>query len=538
MNKHELQDLGGGTVSGLLASRAAWAPDNVALMFEQQSYTFGEMDRQATATGAGLMALGLKQGDSAAIFMSNRPEHLFASHGVNRAGLVQVSVNTAYKGSFLQFALQHSDSKVLITEARLAEALLTLAELPPALRAIVFVDGVPPALDAMPAGEVRLLSWEDMLASASDAPEFPVLQPQDTCAISFTSGTTGGSKGVVSPNLQGVVMGREAAVAFGLTPRDRVYTCMPLFHGMAQVTTGVAALYAGATMVLSRRFSVTQFWEEIRASGATQASALGSMLHMLMSAPPSDQDREHRLTRIFAAPAPADVLYRFERRYNVHIVEGYGSTEIKNVLYNPLEGRRIGSIGLPTASSIIEIHDENGERLPPGQVGEIVYRPRIPNIMLKRYHREAEKTLENMHGLWWHTGDLGSQDDDGFFYFFDRKSDALRRRGENISSPEVEAVLAAFPGVRDAAAVGVASDLGESEVLVVLEVPDAAGFDFISLFRHCVEHMPRFMVPRYYRLAPALPRTPTGKVQKIGLRQAGVTVDTWDHVAHGLTVPR
>ncbi|MBC7657227.1 MAG: AMP-binding protein, partial [Frankiaceae bacterium] len=212
MNKHELQDLGGGTVSGLLASRAAWAPDNLALMFEDQRFTFGDLDRQATATGAGLMALDLARGDAVAIFMTNRPEHLFASHGVSRAGVVQVSVNTAYKGSFLQFTLQHSDAKVLITEARLIDALLSLGELPPALHTIVFVDGVPPAIRSEANSELRLLSWDDMLAGGDDEQEFPQLQPQETCAISFTSGTTGGSKGVVSPHLQGVVMGREAAV--------------------------------------------------------------------------------------------------------------------------------------------------------------------------------------------------------------------------------------------------------------------------------------------------------------------------------------
>jgi crotonobetaine/carnitine-CoA ligase len=534
MNKHDLQDLGGGTTSGLLASRAGYAPDQLALMFEEQTFTYREMNERATTTGAGLLGLGLEKGDAVSIFMTNRPEYFFLTYGISRAGLVQVSVNTAYKGSFLHYTIDHSDAKILITESRLAEALLTMDALPAALHTIVYLDGVP---DKVPSG-VKVLSWDEMITNASPHPVFPEVGPHDIGAISFTSGTTGRSKGVVSPNLQGVIMGREASKAFGITSRDRMYTCMPLFHGMAQVTTGIAAIYACATIVLSRRFSVTQFWDEVRESGATQASALGSMLHMLMSPVASELDRAHKLERIFSAPAPADVLHRFESRFGVQVIEGYGSTEIKNVLYNPREGRKIGSIGLPTPTSIIEIHDEHGNRLPPGEVGEIVYRPRIPNIMLKHYFKEPEKTLEKMIGLWWHTGDLGSMDVEGFFYFFDRKSDSLRRRGENISSQEVEAVLATFPAVREAAAVAAYSEVGEDEVLVVLEVASIHDFDFEALFKHCVDAMPRFMVPRYYRLVSALPRTPTGKVQKVLLREEGLASGTWDHVAVGLEVPR
>ena len=333
-------------------------------------------------------------------------------------------------------------------------------------------------------------------------------------------------------------MGKESAIANAITPRDRMYTCMPLFHGMAQVTTGYAAVYAGAAIVLARRFSVTSYWDEIRKSQATQSSALGSMLQMLLAPPPSPEDREHVCTRIFSAPAPAEVLYKFERRYGTHVIEGYGSTEIKNVLYNPLDARKIGSMGKPTATTLLEIHDADGNLVNAGEVGEIVYRPKLPNIMLMGYYKEPEKTLAQMKGLWWHTGDMGSVDADGYFYFFDRTADRLRRRGENISSMEVEGVLGAYPGVREAAAVAAASEVGEDEVMAVLEVTEPALFDFPALFAHCCAGLPRFMVPRYYRLIPALPRTPTGKVRKTVLRDEGVTPETWDHVKAGLTVPR
>ena len=533
LDKHYLQDVGGGTISGLLAARAAYAPDNVLLVFGGQDYTYAEVDRRASEVAAGLIALGLAPGDRASIFMTNRAENIFTWLGVQRAGLVSSTVNTAFKGAFLRNALDLSESKVLITEARLKESLATL-DPPSTLRHVVVLEG---GADDAPSGlDVR--SWHDLLTQGDPQPLFPRLHPGDMGSISLTSGTTGRSKGVIAPQLMGVVMAKEAATAFALTPRDRMYTCMPLFHGMALVTTFLTSMYAGAATILAPRFSVTSYWDELRASGATQTSALGSMMSMLMTAPPSDKDREHDVKTVFSAPAPAEVLYRFERRFGVHVIEGYGSTEIKNVCYNPIQGRRVGSMGRPTPSSLLEIHDEQGNRLAPGEVGEVVYRPKMPDIMLKGYHKEPEKTLANMRNLWWRTGDMGSMDSEGFFYFFDRTADRLRRRGENISSQELEGALSAYPGINEVAAVAAPSELGEDEIIAVLEARDPAAVDFPALFAFACSHLPRFMVPRYYRVVPVLPRTPTGKVRKTELRDQGVTADTFDHVAAGLAAPR
>ena len=524
MNRHDLQELGGGTVAGLLASRAGWAPDNPALVFEGRTWSYRDLDAAASRVGAGIMALGLRPGEVAATLMGNRPENLLAGFGGGRAGLVRTPVNTAYKGALLQHVLEHSEAAVLFTEAAFNDALKTVEPPPPGLRLIVYVDQIPPD----PPRGVTAISWSDMLAAGAANPVFPEIAPHDVGAIGYTSGTTGKSKGVVSPHLQAVVMARETAAAFGVSARDRMYTCMPLFHGMAQVTTCTTAIYAGACVVLSPRFSVTRFWDEVREAEATQFCCLGSIMHMLLSTRPSELDRAHRVERVFSAPAPPEVLYRFEARYGVHVIEGYGQTEIKNVLYNPVAGRKIGSMGKPTPSTIMEVHDEQGNVVGPGVVGEMVYRPKIANIMMKEYLKEPEKTLTGMRDLWWHTGDMASVDADGFFYYFDRKSDSLRRRGENISSQELEALVATYPGVKEAAAVAAPSDLGEDELLVVLEVDAPEALDRAALLAHCRNVMPKFMVPRYFRAMPVLPRTPTGKVQKVLLREQGVTSDTWD----------
>ena len=536
MSKQQSNDLGGGSPAGLLGSRAGYCPDNVALEFQGAGFSYKRLDNEVSAVAAGLLGLGLKPGDAASIFMSNRPEYLFAWFGINRAGMVSVFVNTAYKRSFLGYGIEHSESKVIFTEAKLLPELLALAPLPPTLRFIVCLDGLPQALPDGPRAQVMTLA--ELVSAAAADTQFPQLLPEHAGTISFTSGTTGKSKGAVTPNMLNVVFGKEAAQAFALTTRDRLYTCMPLFHGMAQMTSVIASIYVGATLIVSPAFSVRRFWDEIRESRATEFNLVGSMLYMLLSQPPSQRDREHSVTRVFAAPAPADVLYRFEARFGLQLIEGYGQTEIKNVLYNPINGRKVGSMGKPTPSTILAVHDDTGAEVAPGVAGEIVYRPRLPNIMLKEYYRDPEATLANMKGLWWHTGDLGYMDDDGFFYFVGRKKDSMRRRGENVSSHELESVAAQFPGIGEVAAVATRSDVGEDEIMLVFEHASPAEFDFHALFRHCVASMPRYMVPRYYRVVAALPRTANGKVRKVDLRETGITSDTWDHVAAGLVVPR
>lgn len=536
MNKFESFDLGGGTPSGLLSSRAGYCPEHIAIEFQGDAISYQVFDDKVSEVAAGLIGMGLKHGDAGSIFMSNRPEYLFSWLGMNRAGVVTVFVNTAYKGAFLAYGIEHSESKIIFTEEKLLPELLALSPFPPALRFIVCLDSLP---DQVPKGlNVRLLSLHDLASIAVPNTKFPAVLDEQTAAISFTSGTTGKSKGAVTPGLLSVMMGMEAANAFGLTSRDRLYTCMPLFHGMAQMTSVMASIYVGASLTLSAKFSVQRFWDEIREARATKFNLIGSMLHMLLSSPPSSRDRDHCVTRVFSAPAPADVLYRFEARFGIHLIEGYGQTEIKNVLYNPILGRKVGSMGKPTASTILEVHDDKGNRVAPGVVGEIVYRPRQPNIMLKEYHRDPQATLFSMKDLWWHTGDLGSMDEDGFFYFADRKKDSIRRRGENISSHELEAVTALFPGIREVAAVATRSDIGEDEVMVVFECVGEGVFNFPALFQYCIDALPRYMVPRYYRIVEGLPRTENGKIRKVVLREQGLTADTWDYVAEGLSVPR
>lgn len=532
----DLHSLGGGTVGGLLADRATRSPDKAALVFEDRQLTYAELDAAASEVARGLLALGLVPGASVGVFLPNRAEVLTAFFGIARAGLVEVPVNTAYKGSFLEHALGHTDVQVLLTEPGLLDAVTALPKRPHVLRTIVLLaPAVPPDI-SLPG--VTIVSWQDMLGGADPAIPLPPVAIDAPVGIMLTSGTTGPSKGAVYPALMPVVAAQEFAVAMETTADERLYTCLPLFHGAAKLNIAVHAIAAGATIVLGRRFSASRFWDDIRRHDVTQFNALGSVLPMLLAQPPSDRDRDHPARKVFAAPAPPPVLTAVEARFGVHVVEGYGLTEIKTILFNPISRRRIGSMGLPTATTLLEVHDDQGFPVPAGQVGEIVYRPTAPHVMFAGYHRNPDATVETSTDLWWHTGDLGFTDDDGYFYFVDRKKDALRRRGENVSSQEVEAVLLAHPAVAEAAVVGVAADLGEQEVLAVLAPVDGAELDLKDLFAHCDRTMPHFMVPRYYRVVNALPATPTGKIRKSLLRETGLADDVWDAQAAGLTPTR
>lgn len=532
----DLRSLGGGTVGGLLTDRAGRTPDKPALLFEDERLSYAQLDAMASAVARGLLGLGVAPGSSVGVFLPNRTEVLVAFFGIARAGLVEVPVNTAYKGVFLDHALGHTDVQVLLTEPGLLDLVAALPERPHALRTVVLLADEVPGGVSLPG--VDILTWHSMLARGDAGQAFPEVSLDDPVGIMLTSGTTGRSKGAVYPALMPVVAAHEFAVAMETTAEERLYTCLPLFHGAAKFNISLHAVAAGATIVLGRRFSASRFWDEIRRHEVTQFNALGSVLPMLLAQLPSDRDRDHPARKVFAAPAPPPVLTAVEERFGVHVVEGYGLTEIKTIVWNPIRRRKIGSMGVPSATTLLEVHDDLGFPVAPGEVGEIVYRPRVPHIMFSGYYHQPEATVETSRDLWWHTGDLGFIDEDGYFYFVDRKKDALRRRGENVSSQEVEAVLLAHPAVADAAAIGVASDLGEQEVMAVVQVADGAELDLKDLFAHCDRSMPHFMVPRYYRLVEEFPTTPTGKIRKAALRETGLTHDAWDAEAAGLTPTR
>ncbi len=502
------------------------------LRFGQESFGFQDFDQASDRVAAGLQALGVGKGDRVAIIMGNRPEYLFLWFGLSKLGAVEVPVNTAHRGELLAYMLGQSGSRLVVVEEPFLERLApVLTGLPRLEKVVVLGGGELPALDK-PA-----VDYARMVDNPGGYDPVEVLWG-DPFAIVYTSGTTGPSKGSVMPHNYALFMGEICMGAAGYTSGDCLYNALPMFHGNAQFLSTMPALMSGARMVLGQRFSASAFWPEVRGHGCTEFNYIGGILQILYKAEPKPDDADNPLRIMFGAGAPPDLYKPFEERFGVRLIEGYGMSEIGVPMLNTVRERKIGSCGKLLPGYQVKLVDDEGLTVPTGQPGECLLRTTEPNCMLLEYHDMPAQTVEAWRDLWFHTGDYLIQDQDGYFHFVDRKKDAIRRRGENISSFEVEKGVRTHEAVLECAAVAVKSPMGEDEVMVCLTLKPGLELTPEELIAHCAERMAYFMVPRYLRFMEALPKTPTERVQKVLLRDQGVTADTWDREEAGVELAR
>ena len=360
----------------------------------------------------------------------------------------------------------------------------------------------------------------------------PLIRPDDLATVLYTSGTTGLPKGVMTCHNAYAVTGFEYAQRYvALRSDDVLWTCLPLFHINAQAITAMPALLSGRPMVLTARFSASRFWSEMHEHRATVFNYMGAMLIILLKQPVSDDDAENPIRLTVGSSAPKDRWREFEQRFGITLVEIYGLTESAGVcLGSPPTGGPIGTCGQPLGWSDVRIAREDGSTADPGEAGEIVIRSKQPNTMFVGYYHDEPATTRAWEGGWFHSGDRGRRRADGPFEFVDRMKDSIRRRGENISSYEVERVVNEHRAVLESAAVAVPSELGEDEVMIVVVPKPGAEIDPAELSAFCIDRMAAFQVPRYVRVLTALPKTPTEKVQKFELRAEGVA-SAWDRLA-------
>lgn len=517
-------------VGKILEDQANQLGDKPFLLFEDQVISYRVMLDRVRRCAAGFWARGIRKGDKVAVLAGNRPEFLDAVYGILSIGAVEVPINTAYKGELLSYIIDHSEATSIVVEAEFLPRLLEVVPSIPRVRRLWVIDGNGDGLRGLP---WPAESFARMGVGREEAPAIEVT-PYDLSGIVYTSGTTGPSKGVMCTHHYFYNFAAGWSRATRLTPDDIYYTCLPYFHFAAQVGTTYTSLVTGATVVMGRRFSAGDFWHSMRRYGVTGATLLGSLCHLLYKEPPSPADRDHRVRFFWTAPAPAAVFEQFEHRFGVRLLEGYGMTETNIPLHSPYDERRPGSCGKPWGAFDVEIVDENDWPVSAGVIGEIVTRPRLPSIMMAGYYRMSEKTVEAWRNLWFHTGDRGRRDEDGFFYFVDRAKDCIRRRGENISSYEIERVIDEHSAVLESAAIGVPSPLGEDDVKVVIVLKPGLTLAPAEVLAYCAGRMAHFMVPKYIEFVPELPKTPNGKVQKQKLRAMGVTATTWDREAAGV----
>lgn len=514
-------------------------------MLERQSQKYGQRDLfacgdirltfdgvQDVAAGyAGRLAdTGVEKGDRVAIMASNRPEFIKAFVACGWRGAISVPINVASRGFQLQHILSNSGAKLLIIEAELLAALYDLDFQALQVETIWVIDDHDVVL---PSHGPRALPFPQ----AGDRIEPAAVQPHDPLTILYTSGTTGLSKGVICPHAQFFWWAYYTGSQLGVIEKDVLHTPLPLFHTNA-MNCFFQALLFGATQVVEPRFSVSNFWKSMKASGATVTYLLGAMVPMLLSRDPGEEERGHSIRVALSPGVPASAAEAFTERTGIVLLEGYGATESNAVIGADAQTVRHGWAGTLREGFEAQIVDEYDNPLPDGEAGELVLRSKEPFSMALGYFGMPEKTLESWRNLWLHTGDRMVRDADGYYRFIDRMKDSIRRRGENISSYEVEQVLIAHPDVEMVAVFPVASELAEDEVMATIVPAGGADLTGEELIRHCEGKMSYFAVPRYFDFVDSLPRTENGKVQKFKLRDRGLTQDTWDREAVGIKLKR
>jgi crotonobetaine/carnitine-CoA ligase len=437
----------------------------------------------------------------------NRLELLELILGCAWIGAIAVPINTASRGPQLEHILSNSSPRLIAYEAGFAE----LFEDRPQQRWVL----------------------EDLTPVSATGPAVPAhpVAPGDIAAILYTSGTTGPSKGVRCPHAQLYWWGVLVSESLGVAENDVLYTCLPLFHTKA-LTAFVQALVSGGTYVLGERFSASRFWSRVGEAAADVTYLLGAMVSILMARPPEPAEQEHHVRVALAPATPARLFDGFRQRFGVQLVEGYGSTETNCAIAapEPAQGRG-GYMGTVRPGFDAQVVDEQDQPVPDGRPGELVLRHEPPFAFADGYHGMPEQTVRAWRNLWFHTGDRVVRDPDGWFRFLDRSKDAIRRRGENISSWEVEQVLVEHPAVQSVAVFPVPSSLGEDEVAAAIVLEPGIQTTAQEIIAHCEPRLAYFAIPRYLEFVQALPLTENGKVRKQVLRERGVTAAAWDREA-------
>ena len=509
------------TLPAMLQRQSALFAGRPLLRIAGRQWTHGDAAEAAAVRAGALAQAGVARGDRVAVMCGNRIEFLETFLGAGWLGASVVPVNTASMGPQIEYFLANSAAKLLVIEAGFLERLKTADITRTALRE-VWVVGEGGAAWEPPAG-VRVSVYPQGAEAIAPA----AVQPGDPLAILYTSGTTGPAKGVICPHAQYFWWGVNSAEVLGVGRDDVLCTTLPLFHINALNTFAQAAL-TGAEVVFESRFSASGFWPSMRASGATVVYLLGAMVPILLAQPEGEGERDHRVRIGLGPGVPSAAGQAFKARTGVSLLEGYGSTETNFAIATAPDSPRGGVMGWLRPGFQACVADEDDVALPPGEAGELLLRADEPYAFASGYFNMPEKTVEAWRNLWFHTGDRVVRDADGAFRFVDRIKDAIRRRGENISSFEVEQVLLSHPGVASCAVYPVRSELAEDEVMAALVAREGEHIDPVELSRFCEGRLPYFAVPRYIDVLPDLPRTENGKVQKFKLRERGVGPQTWD----------
>lgn len=515
------------TILELWRGAVAKSPDKVFLHFldSDEKHSYSEFDERSNRLAQGLLAQGVEQGDRIATLLDSHADSVALLIAASKVNAVYVPINTANKGEFLRNPLGNSGAKILISEAKYLERVEAIRE------------GLPDLKDIYVRGNTEGSGADFSSLYSSDSGDTGIDPgPSDIAGIIYTGGTTGPSKGCILS--QNYIANQALRTREMCDPRpgEVNWTCLPLFHLNAIVVTILYSVVSQTTAAITPRFSLSRFWSDIEKSGASVASVLGSMIPLIANLPDSDEmlrcKGQLRMAR--GAPFPGELQEIWSNRFGVEIVGAhvYGLTEssfVSMLSYDEAKDAPPGSSGKRNYRDFeVMIVNDDFEELPCGQTGEVVLRPCRPNVMFEGYWGRPQETLDVLGGMWFHTGDIGKFDENDFFYFVDRKKDYLRRRGENISSYEMETTFALHPDVNEVAVHAVPSALTEDDIKITVVKEAASTLSEYELAVWAIDHVPYYAVPRYIEFRAQLPKNPVGRILKNQLRDEGCTETTWD----------
>lgn len=534
MHRIDLSDTSNRILPKLLSLQAAAIPNAPFLIDEDRRFSFAETDRLSGSLAAGLRELGVAAGDRVAFYLRNCPEAVLIALATNKLQAVWVPISTDYKGEWLADTIIRSRAKVLVTDTDLQECIASIREQLGEENLVVVGESALPGA----------ASFDSLLDNVPLETDFDAFDYGDTCAVVWTSGTTGKSKGVmVSYNGWLRPIHRGVSVIYNSRPGDVILNVLPLYHAAAWNTSIFRALAEGIPVVIEPDFSVTTFWDRVRRFGATQSFTLGAMHMFLWNAPKRPDDCDNPLHVMQAVPMPADIKAPFEERFGLKILgTGYGQSECMVIT---TEAGRDGevppnSMGFPLDDTDVRLFDDADNEVPQGEVGEVRIRPLEAHVVCNGYLDDPEATANAWRGEWFCTGDLAREDENGAFFFADRKKDAIRFAGRNISTMEVESVIRRHTDVVDVAAFGIPADeiAGEEELKIDVILKQDASLSHEMLAQFINDNAPHYFVPRYINFVSTLPYTPTNKLQKFKLREKGLDDETWDRKKSTFEVQR
>jgi len=524
-------------LTDIIEDKAKQYPDHVIFQFRDDPITLEEFNARINQAANGFLELGVKHGDKVALMLPNNPEFLYVWFGLNKIGACEVPVNVALKGQGLSYQMVQSDCVALVADLQYLDRLEGVAGDLEAIRHIVYTDsavtGSP--LPSWPGFEH--LSYAEFSDRSQDSPGVAV-HYSDLASILYTSGTTGVSKGVMFSHHYWYDIWSESVNYSRYTDDDVLYTGLPFFHGNAQGITIGPAILADAKAVIVERFSASRLWDDCRRWNCTEANYIGGIIPILLKQTPRDDDGDNPVRLMVGAAAPADEWHAFQERFNTKLLEVYGMTECYCCLVSPYDEPRAGSCGKAITGWDVRIVDDDYNECQPGSLGEFIARSNKNFVGTTGYYNKPEATLDLFDNGWVHTGDLGRMDEDRYFFFVDRKKQAIRRRGENISSFEVESVVSSHEAVLESCVVGVPSDVGEEEVKAVVVLKEGQEVSEEELIRWCEPRMAYFAIPRYIAIRSELPKTPSERVEKFKLKKEGITEDCWDREEAGIELQR